>query len=180
MTTNTQPRGRRPALDHFLAGINEHVFQTKLGIADIDLVNYLNQLLSRYIRFDSLKGIASGTGSPTRQILELMSAAQESRGSNQRNLYQAIGDYTLFWAGIYPEGLQTRHNACFPQGLLDYTLNGKYCYAIAYQMSSRDHQPTQQILQCLSQHYELCVFGFGEVRREWERCGENNAIGKIA
>ena len=160
--------GHASALDRFLYGINESVFQIKLGVANIELVNYLNRLLMRFVRIDSMKDVVSGTGSPTTQICELLNEVEKSSGFHRRNLYQSIGDYTLFWSGMYPESLQRRRNNCFPAGMIPYAEYGKRCYEIASRMDPTNQQPSKQVLRCLSQQYDLCAFGLREVRREWE------------
>lgn len=157
------------ALDRFLSGINESVFQTSLGIANIELINYLNDLLIRFVRIDIMRSSGICEGAPSVQIFQLLNKAEKSRGPEQRSLYQAIGDYTLFWSGMYPESLRRSRGKDCPDSLLDYTSQGKRSYAMASRIDRTAQQPTKQVLQCLSKQYDLCVFGLGEVRREWEQ-----------
>ena len=111
------------ALDRFLSGINESVFQTSLGIANIELINYLNDLLIRFVRIDIMRSSGICEGAPSVQIFQLLNKAEKSRGPEQRSLYQAIGDYTLFWSGMYPESLRRSRGKDCPDSLLDYTLS---------------------------------------------------------
>ena len=180
MIPQSSPSGHSSALDRFLSGINESVFQIKLGVANIELVNYLNQLLIRFVRVDTMKDFASGAGTPAAQIYELLTKVETCRAQDRRGLYQAIGDYTLFWSGMYPESLLKSRGAYSTNGLVEYSEHGKRCYAIASQMDTINPQPSKNLLSCLSQQYNLCAFGLREVRREWETLSKDQASGLIA
>ena len=168
MMENSKSNRNESILVRFLSGMNESVFQTVLGIANIELVDYLNHLLIRFVRTDAMKNIGISEGPPTRQFYDLLEIAGKSRGAKQRDLYQAAGDYTLFWSGIYPESLKRSPLDCGANRLADYSEQGKRCYALASRINPSGTQATQQLLQCLSDHFELCVFGLSEVRQQWE------------
>ena len=162
-------------LSRFLTGINESVFLTKIGIANTELVNYLNGLLIQFIRTDAIP-IPSGQAHYSAiKLLHLMDEAEKSGDRKRRNLYQAIGDYTLFWVGVYPESLEKykqRHTAGWLRNLAHH---GKHCYALASKITPEAEQPSKQVLQCLSHQYELCTYGLREARREWEQSCSKSA-----
>ena len=60
-----------------------------------------------------------------------------------------------------------------------YCSHGKRSYQIA--SSIRVGEPDEQgdVLERLSHEYELCVYGLGEVRREWERRDGEGSTGPI-
>ena len=53
--------------------------------------------------------------------------------------------------------------------LLDYCQQGKRSYYIASTMRSDENAHQSEILERLSHEFELCAYGLGELRREWER-----------
>jgi hypothetical protein len=61
--------------------------------------------------------------------------------------------------------------------LIDYCDQGKKNYYIASTLPPAAEEPaTDAVLQRLSDNFELCVYGLGEVRRQWEqREGESDA-----
>ena len=156
-------------LGRFLTGINESVFLTKLGIANIELVNYLNGLLIQFIRADAILIPNGKTDHTARKIIEMLDVAETSMAPERRDIYQAIGDYTLFWVGVYPESLNKRQTRQTTNWIHNFTRQGKKCYALASEMKPAALQPSEQVLHCLSQQYELCAFGLRESRREWEQ-----------
>ena len=162
-------------LNRFLTGINESVFLTQLGIANIELVNYLNRLLIQFIRTDAVPIPSGQTHYSAIKLLQLMNEAEKCGDHKRRNLYQAIGDYSLFWAGVYPESLE-KHKRLHTAGWLrNLTQHGKHCYALASKITPEEEQPSKQVLQCLSQQYELCTYGLREARREWEQSCSKSA-----
>jgi hypothetical protein len=89
-------------------------------------------------------------------------------GDARREAHRHIGDFTLFWAGVYPEALRKpRRNRHDYFG--DYCAHGKRSYMIASTIRISDPDEEGEILERLSHDFDLCVYGLGEVRREWER-----------
>ena len=91
----------------YFAGLAENTFQSQLGVVDPVLVDYLTDLLIRSIRSDRER-IRSVTGQPLMSIQEMVAEASARLGDARRDLHRYIGDFTLFWAGVYPEALRSR------------------------------------------------------------------------
>jgi hypothetical protein len=53
--------------------------------------------------------------------------------------------------------------------LVDYCQQGKRSYWIASKISTDSESDDGKALSRLSHEFELCAYGLGEVRREWER-----------
>ena len=53
---------------------------------------------------------------------------------------------------------------------VDYCAQGKRAYYIASTIKTdRSEDTPNEILERLSHQFEMCAYGLGEVRREWER-----------
>ena len=63
-------------------------------------------------------------------------------------------------------------------GFLDYCRQGKRAYAIAAEIEGGHDRPSSDLLQSLSDQFEMCAYGLREVRREWEE-GESNGNGLL-
>jgi hypothetical protein len=60
--------------------------------------------------------------------------------------------------------------------LIDYQQQGKRAYWIASTIPVEKEVAPADILQRLSEQFELCMYGLSEVRRQWEeRDGEADA-----
>jgi hypothetical protein len=158
-------------LRRLFAGLTEQTFLTTLGIADPNLVDYLSLLLSRFIHVDAVYRLRNAEGKRLREVVEMLLEAEAlpPEGRTRREYHRHVGDFTLFWTGVYPEGvrrLQPPHSA---DRLLDYTEQGKRSYYIASTFEEEEHREEARVLRRLSEEFELCAYGLNQVRREWER-----------
>ena len=66
----------------------------------------------------------------------MLSEAQSRVGKARREVHRQIGDYTLFWAGLYPESLERVRKQLSKDALIDYCEQGKRAYWIASTIDS--------------------------------------------
>jgi len=161
------------SLRRFFSGLAEHVFESRLGVADPALVDYLSGMLLRFTHGDELSRIRALDGRPIHEVADMMSEAQQRLGSARRDVHRHIGDLALFWTGVYPECLKRLQAADRKDFFIDYCTQGKKAYHIAATIETdlADEAPNE-VLERLSAQFELCAFGLGEVRREWEQRDE--------
>lgn len=153
-------------LHRLFRGLTEHAFQAELGIADPNLVDYMARLLVRFVPTDALYALRDEHGARLREVAAMLASA-ESCGDDarRRETYRQIGDFTLFWTGVYPEAIARAGPAGFSsEGLVGYQRQGKRSYLLA---STYDGVEAP-VLRRLSAEFELCAFGLSRVRREWE------------
>ncbi len=62
-------------------GLAEFTFQTQLGVADPPLLDYVSDLLTRFVRTESLQPLRSLAGRPLRGVGEMLLEAQQRVGS---------------------------------------------------------------------------------------------------
>ena len=173
------PSGRRPdrrdeILRRFFAGVTEYTFSTQLGVADPPLVDYLSHMLVHFVRTDSIYGVRTPTGERLSQVVDMLAEAQARQGPARRRLHRHIGDFTLFWTGVYPEIAKRLREGC-KDSLVDYQDQGKRNYLIASRLPADRQSAPDEVLQRLSDNFDLCVYGLGEVRKQWEeREGETD------
>ncbi len=155
-------------LDRFFTGLSEYIFQTRLGVTDVQLVDYLSELLTRFVRTDAMHRVRQYSGRPATEVVHMLSEADKRIGMAKREVHRHVGDFTLFWSGMYPESLrQTRATDC-TDGFLDYCHQGKRAYRIAAEIEGGDNPPACELLLRLSEQFEMCAYGLREIRREWE------------
>ncbi len=158
----------------YFAGLAENTFQTQLGIADPSLIDYVSDLLIRFVRSDSVHRIRGITGRPLMSVSEMTAEATARLGTARREIHRHIGDFTLFWAGVYPEALRRRGSNDELQ-FEAYCSHGKRSYMIASTIEADSDEAIPGIvLQQLSDSFELCAYGLREVRREWESRDEDS------
>jgi hypothetical protein len=163
--------GRRHPLRKLFGGLVEQVFMSELGICDPRLTDYLSDLLIDFVHIDTIYRLRTVDG----QVIREVSCAEAEAylgpavaGSTRRRIVNRyIGDFTLFWSGVYPESLRTRRSA--GDRLHEYLVQGKRSYGIASELSAADADPPADLLEQLSQEFESCVHGLHLVRHGWER-----------
>lgn len=159
-------------LRRLFAGITEQTFIQTLGVGDPPLVDYLSELLSRFLHLDAIYRLRDAQGKRLEEVADMMVEAGSlpPEGRTCREYHRHIGDFALFWMGVYPESLRGFRTASRKDHLIDYCAQGKRSYLIA---SSYEDTPSEReqapVLRRLSSEFEIFAFGLNQVRREWER-----------
>jgi len=162
------PSRTQKPLERFFAGLAEHTFHGRLGVADTRLVDYIASLLARFADSDAHL-VRNISGKRVDEVAEMMVEAQVRVGDARREVYRQIGDFTLFWTGVFPEALTRLQHPDRKDHLLDYSDQGKRSYYMASRIRSQESAEECEVLERLAHEFDLCVHGLGEVRREWER-----------
>ena len=141
-SANSQPGDLR----HFFAGLTEYAFGTRLGVADPALVEYLGDLLTRFVRNEAIFNVRNLTGRRLDAVAEMMAEAQARVGEARREVHRHIGDFTLFWTGVYPEALEHFQRGPRKDFFLDYCEQGKRSYYIASTIPTSREKPDENLL----------------------------------
>ena len=164
-----------PTADHPLrrlfAGLTEQTFQTTLGMADPELIDYLSLLLSRFTHMNAIYRLGDSQGRQLEEVADMVLDAESlpPEGRTRREVHRHIGDFTLFWTGVYPEALRRLRSILNKDHFIDYCEQGKRSYFIASTFEDAPYREEAPILRRLSDQFELCAYGLNQVRREWER-----------
>lgn len=147
-------------------GMTESTFMTELGIGDPRLVGYVADLLARFVPSQSIWRLRDGQGRRLSEVATMLAEAESAQDSTRRReCHQHVGDFTLFWTGVYPEALPRLQASGSLDSLIDYREQGKRSYFVASTLDDRQ----ASVLRRLSDEFELCAFGLSRVRREWEK-----------
>ena len=103
------------------------------------------------------------------EVAGMMTEGQERVGEARRDIHQHVGDFTRFWTGLNPESLRQLQSKDRKDFFLDYCQQGKRAYYIASTIPGEKTDSENDVLRRMSDEFEMCVYGLGEVRREWEQ-----------
>jgi hypothetical protein len=157
---------RLSVIRRFFGGLTEFAFESRLGVADPPLVDYIAELLVRFVRSDELYAVRSVRGQRLVAVTDMLAEAQHREGPARQQVHRHIGDFTLFWTGVYPEVVERLRRGS-KDALIDYQQQGKRAYWIASTIPTEKEKPTPDVLKRLSEQSVLGVYGRGEVRRKW-------------
>src|SRR5436309_1538370 len=150
-------------LRRLFAGLTEQTFITTLGVADPALTDYLSGLLSRFIHLDVVYRLRNVAGKRLEEVAEMMIEAEAlPEGRTRREVHRHIGDFTLFWTGVYPEVLRCLRSAASRDHFIDYCEQGKRSYYIASTFDEIPYRDEAAVLRRLSEDFELCAYGLSQ------------------
>lgn len=158
---------RTDLLLRFFSGLTEYTFTSRLGVADPPLVDYLAAMLADFVHTDAIYGLRTPTGQRLSQVSDMLAEAEARQGPARRRVHRHIGDFTLFWTGLYPE-IADRLREGKKDSLINYRDEGKRNYLLASRLPAEPESASDAVLERLSDQFELCVYGLGEVRKQWE------------
>lgn len=153
------------------AGMVEHAFCAEVGMCNPTLTNYMADLLVNFTHIDTLNIVRNAQGKKLEQMASMLAIAMDDRPATSierdRKVYQHLGDFTLFWAGVFPEHLKraVRNQA---DVLYDYVTQGKRSYAIVAKLGRECDEPPPSLFRHLSEDFEFCLYGLNLVRKCWE------------
>jgi hypothetical protein len=155
-------------LHRLFRGLTEYAFMNELGIGDPSLVGYVAELLSSFVPSDGLWKLRSPQGRRLFEVTEMLAEAEAADdATRRRECHRHVGDFTLFWTGVYPEALAKLQGTSSADALISYQQHGKRSYYLASTLSVGRDQGG--VLRRLSDQFELCAVGLSRVRREWEK-----------
>ena len=86
-------------------------YDSRMGMHDAEISTYVADLLTEFCRADHVYRVRDAWGDPVRKIGEMLAAADPVHGTavsfgEEREIRKHIGDYTLFFTGMYPDSMQ--------------------------------------------------------------------------
>jgi len=168
--------GQEHPLRRLFNGLVEQAFFTEVGVCDPTLTDYVSDLLISFIHVDRLSILRNAADKRLEQIAAMLAVTSDeipaTTQERDRLMYRQIGDYTLFWAGVYPEQLKlARRNQS--DVLLDYVSQGKRSYAITSELTTAEDRPPSRLFRQLSDDFEYCLYGLNLVRKGWEQAAHS-------
>ena len=155
--------------------LTERSFAETLGWPDLNITQYVSNLLVEFTHTDHVYKIRNAQGARLDTILDLLYESEVLLEADslerEREVHQHIGDFTLFMAGLFPEYLRRLKTAGLiyhKDFLVDYVKTGKRSYGMVaeYHGEAGDQSP---LFRKLSENFELCVAGLGFVRHDLDR-----------
>jgi len=95
----------------------------------------------------------------------------------EREVRKHIGDFTLFFVGLFPEAVNRwRLRRQRLDSLLDYVRTGKESYYIVSEFNLYEYKDAAPLFKKMAEQFELCVFGLNLVKRNLERMQQESYV----
>ncbi|HET7208108.1 MAG TPA: hypothetical protein VFI95_16135 [Terriglobales bacterium] len=160
-----------PLQDLFSELVGRHYAQ-EIGLRDPQVVAYVAHLLAEFCDADQLFKICNGGGRALSDVGEMLLESDPVFGpapsfDRERQVRKHIGDYTLFFAGMFPESInkfRLRRNRL--ENFIDWVKAGKESYYIVSKFEYFEYSKVAPLFAKLSENFEVCVYGLNQVKNE--------------
>lgn len=133
-----------------------------------EVERYLASLLVRFLHTDQIFAVRNAEGQRLVSVAEMIPEADVRLNAEsferERQVHQHIGDFLLFWSGLFPEflrQLKLRHGADL---ICDYTLQGKESYYVVSTFDLPPHDREAPTFRHLSEQFEAYAHALRGVR----------------
>jgi hypothetical protein len=160
-----------PLQQLFLEMVGRHYAQ-EIGLRNPELVAYVAHLLAEFCDADQLFRIRDAAGRRLDDLGEMLLESNPVFGpapsfDRERQVRKHIGDYTLFFTGMFPESINRfRLRRDRIENFVDWMKAGKESYYIVSKFEYFEYAKVAPLFASLSQHFEQCVYGLNQVKNE--------------
>jgi hypothetical protein len=153
----------------------ERAFYYQLGLENPPLARYISDVLVDFTHQDSIFRVRDARGRRVEEVAEMLVegdvALNATSFEREREVHKHIGDFTLFWTGVYPEMLRHFRASTRRDHLIDYVEQGRKSYQIASTFQYGQYAEEAPVLRQLSEQFETCMLSLHLVRGELDRYG---------
>lgn len=136
-----------------------------------EIESYLAGMLIDFLNFDGIYAIRNAQGRPVESVVEMLAEGDIRLNADsferEREVHRHIGDFLLFWSGLFPEYLGSA-SASARDTLLDVVRQGQFSYHV---VSTFEHGPYAQeagTFRRLSVHFDELRTGLLLMRTSFE------------
>jgi hypothetical protein len=160
-----------PLQQFFIELVGRH-YAEEIGLRDPQIVNYVAHLMAEFCDVEQLFKIRSAAGQPLTDVGEMLVESNPVYGpapsfDRERQVRKHIGDYTLFFTGMFPESInhfRLRHHRT--ENFVDWIKAGKESYYVVSKFEHFEYAKVAPLFASLSKNFEQCVYGLNLVKND--------------
>jgi hypothetical protein len=160
-----------PLRQFFSELVTDH-FENSLGMRDEDVTHYVACMLTDFCEAEQLFNVRNAEGRPLHDVGEMLIESNPIYGEapsfdRERQVRKHIGDYTLFFTGMFPEAINHfRLRRQRLENFVDFIKAGKESYYIVSKFDVWEYAQAAPLFAKLSDHFEECVYGLNAVKND--------------
>jgi hypothetical protein len=164
---------KHPLEKMFVELVGRHYAQ-EIGIRDPEVIGYVANLLTEFCDTEQLLKIRNAGGKPLTDVGEMLLESDPIYGpapsfDRERQVRKHIGDYTLFFAGMFPDSINHRRlRRDRMEDFVEWVRAGKESYYIVSKFEYFEYAKVAPMFAQLSNKFEDCVYGLNLVKNELE------------
>ena len=161
-------------LQHLFQDLVGRHYAEAIGIRDPQVIAYVAHLLSEFCEAEQLYKIRDASNRPLSDVGEMLLESDPVYGpapsfDRERQVRKHIGDFTLFFAGMFPESINhlrlRRHRL---ESFVEWIKAGKESYYIVSKFEHFEYAKVAPLFASLSKNFEGCVYGLNMVKNDLE------------
>ena len=147
----------------FFAGLVENALYSDVGVGSPEVVDYLSELLSTHLHINDLFPFKENN-----RLISIDRLYNRARTKEmKRNTCRHVGDFAMFWTGLYPENIKNLHSTGLGFSRKEFVRQGKKFYQMAAINTVSRQKPPAHILEDLSQHFDDYCYGLSICRNDF-------------
>jgi hypothetical protein len=159
-------------LSDFFDALVSRTFSSTIGLSDPSVTTYISEMLTGFCQAEELYKIRTAAGKQLADVGEMLLESDPVFGpapsfDREREVRKHLGDYTLFFAGMFPDSINhyrlRRHRL---ENLVDFIKAGKESYYIVSKFDVFEYAEAAPLFAKLSDRFEDCVCGLNMVKNE--------------
>ncbi|HEY7405835.1 MAG TPA: hypothetical protein VIB39_20080 [Candidatus Angelobacter sp.] len=161
------------SLQRFFQEVVERNYD-EVGVRSSEVQAYVANLLAEFCEAETLYKIRNAEGRCLCDLGEMLLESDPIYGpapsfDRERQVRKHIGDYSLFFSGMFPQGLNhSRLRRSRMEGLIDFVKAGKESYFIVSKFEYFEYAKVAPLFRKMSQEFEQLVYGLNHVKNELE------------
>jgi hypothetical protein len=146
----------------------------EVGVRSAEVHDYVANLLTEFCEAETLYKIKNAGGRPLCDVGEMLLESDPVYGpapsfDRERQVRKHIGDYSLFFTGMFPQGLNHyRLRRTRMESLIDFVKAGKESYYIVSKFEHFEYAKVAPLFRKMSCEFERLVYGLNQVKNELE------------
>jgi len=146
----------------------------EVGVRHSEVQAYVATLLTEFCDAENLYKIRDDHGEPLHDVGAMLLASDPVYGTapsfdRERQVRKHIGDYALFFTGMWPESLNRfRLRRARLDGVVDFIRAGKESYFIVSKFEHFEYAKVAPLFLKMSQEFEHLVYALNQVKNDLE------------
>jgi hypothetical protein len=144
----------------------------EVGVRNSEVQSYVATMLTEFCDLENLYKIHDATGRPLADVGEMLLESDPVYGpaasfDRERQVRKHIGDYSLFFTGMFPESLNSsRLRRSRMESLVDFVKAGKESYYIVSKFEHFEYAKVAPLFRNMARDFELLVYGLNQVKND--------------
>jgi len=161
-----------PIRHYFVEALHDSLTR-EMGMDDcLDVEEYIGEMLTEFVEMDNVYDIRDSYGRQVDSIAEMLAEADITglAGSfdREREVHRHVGDFLLFWSGLFPEFLKQMRAPGSRDVLLDPIKQGQFSYYVVSTFKHGSYAHEAPTFKKLSDEFEQYRYGLRLVRASFE------------